>query len=144
MSKQIHENPVIATSIDTPLRLELEFCDEGWNGTYDADDPEDEPLMRFRLLIRPFTPSVSGHNLGQNGRAEAVEFEEVPDASYCTRIKATENLSVLEARAAQLLQEFETAYAGEGPATYRPKRLAQVLSWMDSKGSLTATTQRER
>ena len=50
-------------------RVTWTWLEEGWYGNYDADDPDDVPLLRFDCYRK-----VKG------------EWESMDDASYCTRM----------------------------------------------------------
>lgn len=56
-------------------KVQIEYCDEGYNGEFDPNDPEDVPLLRFscfKLLSE----------WGNDGR----EYESMDSASYCTQL----------------------------------------------------------
>jgi len=105
-----------------PLMLELEHIGEGLSGEYDEEDPSDFPLMRFTLyFVQP----------------DGELATEISDCSYCTHIEATLPESKLREIATNLLEKFESSYIADAvfdtfdPEEFRPKRLAQELSWCD-------------
>jgi hypothetical protein len=87
-------------------KVEWENIGEGWSGDYNSDDPDDENLLRF-------------HVLRLNGKGE---WEDVEDASYCTRIPANIPDDDLH-RAAKIIMD----------ATYGKrniKKICEHLSWI--------------
>jgi len=119
---RIQGETIQAPSKRTPLLLELDHTGEGLFGDYEDGDSCDVPLMRFTLFL------VQG-----DGELAL----EISDCSYCTHIPATLPESELEEIAAYLLEQFESSYLLDSvfdnfdPEDFRPKRLAQQLSWCD-------------
>lgn len=105
---------------ETPLSIQGDVvradwynAGEGWNGDYDPDDPDDDNLLRFDIYVR-----------ADDG------WEEVEDASYCTRVKADAPFDVLEDK----LMGIYRMYADEitDPYDYPSvKKLGEGLSWME-------------
>lgn len=94
---------------DDALRVDLEYIDEGYSGYYQADDPQDEPLLRLTIYRRD--------NEG--------EWQAITDASYCTLIPATLPLPVLQAVATHILGMVS------GEEDYTIEKIAERLSWLN-------------
>jgi len=87
---------------------------EGWSGEWDPDDPEDQNLLRFDLHVR-----------AQGATQDPDEWwEDVDDASYCTRMPADADDDLLHQALAYIAREFEWAYP-----THHKRRLEE-LSWI--------------
>lgn len=71
------------------LAVELAHIGEGWEGEYDVDNPDDEPLLRFSVL-------------GQTLEGDWISLDR---ASYCTGLSATAPWEVRLAAAAQVFNE---------------------------------------
>jgi len=85
-------------------RVTWEWIGEGWSGDYDENDPQDTPLLRFYC-----DKKVKGG------------WEEMSDASYCTRMPITSPKDYLKRAAEIILQAIEDG------GSYK-KRLEE-LSW---------------
>ena len=93
------------------VRVELEDIGEGRSGDYDAEDPDDVPLMRFTVL-----------KLEKDG-----SWEPVDDASYCTQIPAYTSPADMERLAQLILVSVEDAVlAGKSV-----KKRCEELSWIN-------------
>ena len=91
--------------------VEVELCNlnEGLCGDYDPDDPEDINLLRFDVLYRG---------------------EQLDDASYCTQVPASTDMSGLETVLSVILNEVrEPVVAG-----HSIKKICERLSWIDEQG----------
>jgi hypothetical protein len=86
-------------------RVTWEYIGEGDSGDYNPDDPEDTPLLRFSC-----------------SRRVNDEWQELDDASYCTRLTPDEYLDNLLLAARNIL---ETVF---GTDIY--KRQLEELSWL--------------
>ena len=91
--------------------VELEYIGEGRSGDYDPDDPNDEPLMRFRVL-----------QADEDG-----DISEVDNASYCTLISAALPKEKLKALATLILNKVADPVV-RGASI---KKLCEELSWID-------------
>lgn len=113
MAKPIPNWNNICTSVEQDgLRVDLEYIGEGYNGDYDPNDPEDEPLLRFTLI------DVSDG-----------DWNPVDDASYCTTISAyTTPIELRENVAKRILNAYLTSDRSKW------KRLGEQLSYIDTKG----------
>lgn len=91
------------------VKVELEYIGEGYNGDYDPDDPEDQPLLRFTVL-----KLVDG------------EWEQIDDASYCTQLPESipndEKMWVLTF----IMNEVYDAVVGGASI----KKRCELLSWI--------------
>ena len=56
------------------IKVELEWIGEGWDGDYQEDDPEDDPLLRF-TFYRKDAMAIAG-------------WDQIDDTSYCTQLIA--------------------------------------------------------
>ena len=92
------------------VKVELVELGEGFCGDYDPTDPDDMELLRFDV----------------SRRGESGEWEEVPDASYCTLLPALMSDAKKEKALKLLMDEF---YA---PVTngQSVKRLGEKMSWI--------------
>jgi len=98
--------------IDRDVKVDLEYIGEGTSGDYNPDDPQDKPLLRFTLYKK---------ELGD------VEWEEVENGSYCTRISITTVRNDLVEIAENILAKvIGDIREGEGI-----KRKCEELSWTD-------------
>jgi len=92
----------------------LEYIGEGYGGDYDAEDPEDDPLIRFSVYHR-------------NSPGEFPEgFEPVDDASYCTEILASTPRLTLQRIALSILYEVQ----GDVDSGMSIKKRCERLSWI--------------
>lgn len=107
-SGEIEESMTIVDDITIErdgLRLALEYIGEGKDGSYDPDDPNDTPLLRFDVY-----------------RLEEGEWVDVENASYCTQIPAT-----CTQQQAQEAAEYLFNQVAMGGSSM--KRLCEQLSW---------------
>lgn len=89
------------------VEVTLDWIGEGWDGDYNPDSVEnDEPLLRFDVY--------------QNG-------EPVDNASYCTRLRATDSRNILK-RAVQVIMNevYEPLLGGNSI-----KKTCECLSWLE-------------
>ena len=98
------------------LRVECEWLGEGWEGDYDMDDTDDTPLLRF---------SVSKHTLRDDEGNLIDAWEQLDDASYCTRMPVHTSSRILAVAAAVVLEEARRALDGGGSV----KKPMERLSW---------------
>jgi hypothetical protein len=77
LGSDLFEYPM--TLIRRRVKVEFYNADEGWNGDFDPDDPEDVNLLRFSFAAR-----VNG------------EWVSVADASYCTYVPAATDEETLK------------------------------------------------
>ena len=117
MSDKIKVGRMVTVS-DGEVTVELEWIGEGYDGDFDPEWPEDEPLMRFTVLQR-----VDGVN------------EQIRDASYCTAIRADAPRDELLAHANTILHEVANLVR-DGQSI---KKLCEGLSWIGSERSAAAT-----
>jgi len=99
------------------FRVTWEWIGEGWSGDYDEEDEQDDPLLRFSVDQHIFPDEDSEEN------AESY-WEQLDDASYCTRLPITTPTKHLAIAAAQILEEVE-----DHPDNY--KRELESLSWFE-------------
>jgi hypothetical protein len=82
---------------------------EGWSGDYDPDDPDDDALLRFDV-----SKVING------------ETEEVPDASYCTRVPV-ETDPKIKMRGLEIIMDNVYCKVHQGTSI---KKLCEWLSWI--------------
>jgi hypothetical protein len=91
------------------VKIELVHIDEGWCGEYDANDPQDEQLLRFYVM----------HKVQDT-------WEDVDDASYCTLLPITlsdeEQQTVLDI----LMTRFYLPVTNKESV----KKLGEEMSWV--------------
>jgi len=93
----------LATIQSEPLiRVDIEWIGEGFDGDYDPDWPDDYPHARFTVFMG-------------DGQVE--------NASFCTRLDARSDQTILDKAAKLVLREFEDSYPNH-------KRMMEHLSWM--------------
>lgn len=88
-------------------KVEWVDLDEGLNGMYDPNDPDDIALLRFDT-----SELIDG------------EWEEIPDGSYCTAMPVHTDKDTLRQGLAMIVNELQDC-AGS------PKKLLEGLSWMN-------------
>lgn len=85
------DSPDVVMSLSNEqLRTDWYDADEGYNGDYNPDDPEDEPLLRFDVYYKN----------------AACEWEAVEDASYCTCMSLNAPKSTLRRALAAIFNEY--------------------------------------
>lgn len=82
-----------------------EWIGEGWNGDYEADNPDDEPLLRFSCYER-----------------ERNHWNDLPDSSYCTRMPYGSPMSYLMRATVPIMEAIQDV-------SY--KRELERLSWFE-------------
>jgi hypothetical protein len=109
------------------VTVEWESIGEGFNGDYDPEDPDDQPLLRFYVSRRSVSPSG------------LVAWDEVEDASYCTQVPEATPAPVLAKLLEQLMDEFyEPVTQGRSV-----KKLGERLSWISPEWALPNTANQE-
>jgi hypothetical protein len=97
---------------DDLLSVEWYNANEGYYGDYNPDDPNDENLLRFAVSIF-------------NGES----WEEVDDASYCTRIRANADDEQLARTLYYIFRQYRNVI-DEYPVEHSVKKLGESLSWI--------------
>ena len=83
--------PVEVMNDDETVKVEWEYIGEGWYGGFDpADDPTDEPLLRFSVQMRE-----------PDG-----DWEYAEDASYCTMNPIDTDPKELEGMGSIIIERF--------------------------------------
>ena len=104
------------------VKVELEYIGEGWNGDYSDEDPNDEPLLRFTVY-----QNIEG------------KWEQVDNASYCTRLPETLSDEGKRKTLEILMNELSGLDGfGEGFVSHSIKKPCESLSWLsreDVEGS---------
>ena len=91
----------------------LTFCDEGLNGDYIEDDPDDVPLLRFSVYV--YDEETKGYNA-------------VDDGSYCTMVPRNVSDDVGR-NACEFIHEKVVGLVLEGSSI---KKIGEDLSNIDS------------
>jgi hypothetical protein len=91
------------------IRLVWEHIGEGWNGDYNAEDPNDKPLLRF---------SIDWRNNG--------DWEGLDDASYCTGLPTDTSPTTLREYADSIIASLSSTK--EQPTGH--KRTLERWSWV--------------
>ncbi len=116
----ILENVDVETPLsirDNILRVDWVDIGEGLCGDYNPDDENDIPLLRFDVYV----------NSSKDGNPD--NWEEVEDASYCTRVSVNESKDVLEKKLRAIFNAYrETIY--DYPISFSVKKLGESLSWI--------------
>ena len=94
-------------------RVDLVDLGEGNCGDYDADDPEDVPLLRFDYYKRANSKSP---------------WEESEDSSYCTQLNA--NVVDKYKRLRKRILMHLLAQVNDFPPDQGIKKLGEQLSWI--------------
>lgn len=98
----------LPTIIRNNVRIDWVNLNEGLDGDYDPENPEDKNLLRFNV-----------HRFNGN------LWQEVEDASYCTLVEAkTERKKLVE----HLIHFMDTIY-DDVSAHGKAKRICESLSW---------------
>lgn len=97
--------------IKDDIKIEWVDLEEGVDGDYDGDDPEDEKLLRFDVSVR-----ING------------EWEEKDDASYCTNFPASATEEQKRKGLVLLMDEYGDALSGD--KTISVKKLGEHMSWI--------------
>jgi len=109
--------------------IELEDIGEGWNGDYNEEDPEDEPLLRF-TCYRKRLPEDTEKDIQNIGDLSFLDINNeqwisISDGSYCTRLSANlpeeEQKQALEILMTNLQSAIESGHV---------KKLAERMSWI--------------
>lgn len=95
---------------DVMVELHDETC-EGWNGDYDATDPNDELLLRFDV-----SRLVNG------------EWEPVDNASYCTQLPASTSSDKISKALNSIMSEVADAVR-DGASI---KKTCERMSWISA------------
>jgi hypothetical protein len=106
------EELALTDKLEGRVRVTLEYIGEGYNGDYNPEDSEDEPLIRFTVDKR---------------EPGADYWEAVDDASYCTQLSIFLPRQQLESIARSILAEVtDPVLSG-----YSIKKLCERLSWIE-------------
>ena len=128
MSEHLVFETLEVVSADGEVLVELEYIGEGWDGDYDPEDPEDQPLLRY-TLYRKYHQHLDETKLSQICEADDYEEDDwmaVIDGSYCTMLPADANRDALRDAARMILYYVHDALLHLSP---REKRLFERLSW---------------
>lgn len=98
------------TLIRDNYRIDWCYLDEGLDGYYNEDDPNDQALLRFDVY-----ELING------------EWEPMDDASYCTMMPVGTDPKIMH-RGLEVIHEEVSRYASAG---YSLKKACESLSWMN-------------
>lgn len=115
------------------VKVVLEWIGEGACGDYDANDPGDEPLLRFSVY-RKYEPGermevfyLDDTTPVLHCNADDLGWRPVTDGSYCTQLNANLPQEKLQQAAKHILSQVESDVTEQ----HRCKRLMEELSWLD-------------
>lgn len=91
------EDGDVVVAKDDCIKVSLVNLDEGINGDYDPDDPDDVNLLRFDVYCR-------------NPEEGLNDWEPVDDASYCTNVEANSTKEHLEKVVRALFKRYRDEY----------------------------------
>ena len=117
INKEITNEPSLTRG---DVRVSFVYCDEGYHGGYDPEDPDDDPLLRMDVEVReemnyPYTDGPDGSG-----------WETVSSSSYCTGMPTYTEMSVLNKALEHIMDAVHDPLTrGEGI-----KRTCQSLSWI--------------
>ena len=111
IKKNVDEETLLVAEDDV-IKVEFLNIGEGYNGDYNPQDPDDEPLIRFDVSI-----------------CEDGQWREVDDASYCTKLKVSEKLDVLEEKITAVFNRYRDV-VDHILAGGSVKKLGEELSWI--------------
>lgn len=106
------------------VRVEIGWIGEGNEGDYRADNPDDEPLLRFDAY------DLTKHEDTTNCTGVWDCCRSGQDASYCTRLPATLPKPVLESVCRLIAEQIVDEENW--------KRLLEGLSWLDTNDATQA------
>ena len=103
---------------ETPVSIENDIIRADWYdagegicGDYNPEDPDDIPLLRFDIY-----------------KKEGEDWVGVDDASYCTRMPATERLETLTRSLYIIFKEYNDVLKDDPDVSV--KKLGEALSWI--------------
>ena len=99
------------------VRIDWTNLDEGYDGDYDPENPDDVNLLRF---------DVSVANLDKSS------WEEVEDGSYCTQVPAHTHPETLK----RILVSFMDYIYDDIVSVQKSKRKCEQLSWTSPDGNI--------
>ena len=99
------------------VKIDWVNLDEGFDGDYDPENPDDKNLLRF---------DVSKLD------AETNEWTEVEDGSYCTQVPADTNHATLR----RILTSFMNEIYDDVVSVGKAKRTCEMLSWTSLDGNI--------
>lgn len=123
MAHQTFKEIIVKSRKVAGLSVSLSWdCGEGNEGDFDAEDPQDEPLLRFDVS-----------KITRQGKSFA-RAEQLQDSSFCTQLTAYDDRKLLTQAANIILKEAEENCAMKrGVFEYHWKRVMEGLSWMGIK-----------
>ena len=80
INKEILNEPSLVRG---DVRVSFVYCEEGYGGDYNPEDPDDDPLLRMDVAVRE--EMNYPHTDGPNGDG----WENVSSSSYCTGMPHT-------------------------------------------------------
>lgn len=110
-------------NVKRKFRVTLEWIGEGRSGEYNADDPHDEPYLRFCCDI--FRPD-------QDGNLESGDWESIDDSSYCSGLSANDTKETLTKALNRIMDVLVEHYNCSGF-----KKEMQRISWIEASDFYT-------
>lgn len=113
------------------IHIHLEYEGEGYQESYNPDDPSDRPLLRFRLFVHGDLARklAEDHRDADYDPGDPAAWMDVPQGTYCTNIIATISIEEATALAEKMIKAVADAYA-RGETSLR--RICERLSWMEA------------
>jgi hypothetical protein len=110
LKEPVFERIIVKSNIIKGLYVDLNWdCGEGSEGDFDDSDPNDEPYLRFDVMMEDET--------------------EINDASYCTLLKAYDDRNLLIRGVEAILKEAEESWQ-ESTQEFRFKKRGEFMSWI--------------
>ncbi len=103
---------------DHTVMVEWEYLDEGMDGDFDEDDPDDYPHLRFSVYKRGFNASKED---------DKNPIEAIDDSSYCTTMPISVKKDTLVKLAKYILMMVED----DVKSGKSIKKCCERLSWID-------------
>jgi hypothetical protein len=121
MAKRKKEDFEDHVLIEGGVKVILEHIQEGWNGYYDPEDPEDEPLIRFNVfahkkLMNPYAEYSYGDD----------KYHYMSDSSYCTQMPTNISKKMIDRALKVIMYEVKDAVIGGNSI----KKTCERLSWL--------------
>ena len=99
------------------VKIDWVNLDEGYDGDYDPENPDDKNLLRFD--VSRFSD-------------ESNTWVEVDDGSYCTQVPADANHATLR----RILSSFMDYIYDDVVSVGKAKRKCEMLSWTSPDGNI--------
>ena len=120
--------PGVATATRAPLRVHVDYADEGRDGDYNPADPSDRPHLRFWVYATP-NPDIT--DLDPDMSPDPDGYQYVCTTSFCTQVTLGREPSVDDDQAVmRALANYLLDHLGGITTDRGLRQLAQDLSWV--------------